>query len=157
MDREEAKAAIEATFASMPEGAGRVKSLREARDPGRNREIVDFRPRSTEHIDFTYKFYSYTDEDYTKILFLRAFLTEYLNNQLRHENTTTYHVSSKIGKQGGHAYLEISGDFAKEWVAEYKGGMKNFNELYAKDHGSQLEDVGRKLRKMMKWVDAKEV
>ena len=50
-----------------------------------------------------------------------------------------------------------SGDFAKEWVAEYKGGMKNFNALYDKDHGSQLEDVGRKLRKMMKWVDAKEV
>ncbi len=49
------------------------------------------------------------------------------------------------------------GDFAKEWVAEYKGGMKKFNELYAKDHGSQLEIVGRKLRKMMKWVDAKEV
>ena len=49
------------------------------------------------------------------------------------------------------------GDFAKEWVAEYKGGMKKFNELYDKDHGSQLETVGRKLRKMMKWVDAKEV
>ncbi len=49
------------------------------------------------------------------------------------------------------------GDFAKEWVAEYKGGMKNFNALYDKDHGSQLETVGRKLRKMMKWVDAKEV
>ncbi|RKY08753.1 MAG: ketol-acid reductoisomerase [Planctomycetota bacterium] len=50
-----------------------------------------------------------------------------------------------------------SGDFAKEWVAEYKGGMKNFNALYDKDYGSQLETVGRKLRKMMKWVDAKEV
>ena len=49
------------------------------------------------------------------------------------------------------------GDFAKEWVAEYKGGMNNFNALYDKDHGSQLETVGRKLRKMMKWVDAKEV
>jgi ketol-acid reductoisomerase len=50
-----------------------------------------------------------------------------------------------------------SADFAKEWVAEYQGGLKNFNELYEKDHGSQLETVGRKLRKMMKWVDAKEV
>ena len=50
-----------------------------------------------------------------------------------------------------------SGDFAKEWVAEYKGGLKNFNEQYDKDHASQLEDVGRSLRKMMKWVDAKEV
>lgn len=50
-----------------------------------------------------------------------------------------------------------SGQFAKEWVDEYKGGMKNFNALYDKDHGSQLEQVGRKLRKMMKWVKAKEV
>jgi ketol-acid reductoisomerase len=51
----------------------------------------------------------------------------------------------------------VSGEFAKEWVAEYKGGLKNFNALYEKDHGSQLEEVGRKLRKMMKWVNAKEV
>ena len=51
----------------------------------------------------------------------------------------------------------VSGKFAKEWVAEYQGGLKNFNALYEKDHSSQLEEVGRKLRKMMKWVDAKEV
>jgi ketol-acid reductoisomerase len=51
----------------------------------------------------------------------------------------------------------VSGQFATEWVAEYKGGLKNFNALYEKDHGSQLEDVGRGLRKMMKWVNAKEV
>lgn len=51
----------------------------------------------------------------------------------------------------------VSGKFAKEWVAEYQGGMKNFNALYEKDHSSQLEEVGKKLRKMMKWVNAKEV
>ena len=51
----------------------------------------------------------------------------------------------------------VSGQFAKEWVAEYHGGCKNFNALYEKDHGSKLEEVGRGLRKMMKWVDAKEV
>ncbi|OHB75667.1 MAG: ketol-acid reductoisomerase [Planctomycetes bacterium RBG_16_55_9] len=50
-----------------------------------------------------------------------------------------------------------SGKFAKEWVAEYQSGLKNFNELYKKDHDSQLEKVGRKLRKMMKWIDSKEV
>ena len=50
-----------------------------------------------------------------------------------------------------------SGEFAKRWVAEYKGGMKNFNALYEKDHSSKLEVVGRDLRKMMKWVNAKEV
>jgi ketol-acid reductoisomerase len=50
-----------------------------------------------------------------------------------------------------------SGAFAKEWVNEYKGGLKRFNELYEKDYNSQLEQVGRKLRKMMKWIGAKEV
>ena len=50
-----------------------------------------------------------------------------------------------------------SGKFAKEWVNEYQAGAKNFKELYEKDHNCQLETVGRKLRKMMKWIDAKEV
>ena len=50
-----------------------------------------------------------------------------------------------------------SGEFAKEWVGEYQGGLKRFNELYDKDHSSQLEQVGRSLRKMMKWIEAKEV
>ena len=49
-----------------------------------------------------------------------------------------------------------SGEFAKEWVAEYKGGLKKFNELYEKDDDCQLESVGKKLRKMMKWIDSKE-
>ena len=35
--------------------------------------------------------------------------------------------------------------------------MKNFKALYQKDHDRQLEVVGRKLRKMMKWINAKEV
>jgi ketol-acid reductoisomerase len=50
-----------------------------------------------------------------------------------------------------------SGQFAKEWVAEHSSGAKKFNQLYKKDYGSQLEVVGRKLRKMMRWIDAKEV
>jgi ketol-acid reductoisomerase len=50
-----------------------------------------------------------------------------------------------------------SGQFAKEWVNEYQTGLKKFNQLYEKDHNCQLEKVGRKLRKMMKWIQAKEV
>ncbi len=50
-----------------------------------------------------------------------------------------------------------SGAFAKEWVAEYRSGLKKFNALYNADHDGQLEQVGRRLRKMMKWIDAKEV
>jgi len=50
-----------------------------------------------------------------------------------------------------------SGEFAQEWVNEYQSGLKNFNESYDKDYNSQLENVGRRLRKMMTWIDAKEV
>ncbi len=50
-----------------------------------------------------------------------------------------------------------SGDFAKEWVNEYQSGLKTFKELYDKDYSCQLEIIGRKLRKMMKWIDSKEV
>ncbi len=50
-----------------------------------------------------------------------------------------------------------SGKFAAEWVKEYQGGAKKFNRLYEKDHDCKLETVGRKLRKMMKWIDSKEV
>jgi ketol-acid reductoisomerase len=50
-----------------------------------------------------------------------------------------------------------SGEFAKEWVNEYQSGLKKFNELYEKDHGSHLETIGRELRDMMKWIDSKKV
>jgi ketol-acid reductoisomerase len=50
-----------------------------------------------------------------------------------------------------------SGAFAKEWMNEYKSGLKNFKALYDKDHDSKIEQVGRKLRKMMAWIHAKEV
>jgi ketol-acid reductoisomerase len=50
-----------------------------------------------------------------------------------------------------------SGKFAREWVNEYKSGLKKFNALYKKDYNCQLEKVGRKLRRMMKWIKAKEV
>ena len=50
-----------------------------------------------------------------------------------------------------------SGQFAKEWVAEYQSGLKKFNALYEKDHDSQLEKVGKELRRMMKWIDSKEI
>ncbi len=50
-----------------------------------------------------------------------------------------------------------SGKFAKEWVREYQTGLKKFNKLYAKDYNCKLETVGKKLRRMMKWIDVKEV
>ena len=49
-----------------------------------------------------------------------------------------------------------SGQFAKEWRAEYEGGLKNFKRLYEADHTHPVEVTGRKLRKMMPWLKAKE-
>jgi ketol-acid reductoisomerase len=49
-----------------------------------------------------------------------------------------------------------SGAFAKEWRAEYEGGMKNFKRLYEQDNTHPVEVTGRKLRKMMPWLKAKE-
>jgi ketol-acid reductoisomerase len=49
-----------------------------------------------------------------------------------------------------------TGQFAKEWRAEYEGGMKNFKRLYEQDNQHPVEVVGRRLRKMMPWLKAKE-
>lgn len=48
------------------------------------------------------------------------------------------------------------GTFAKGWRAEYEGGMKNFKRLYEADNAHPVEVTGRKLRKMMPWLKAKE-
>jgi len=67
-------------------------------------------------------------------------------------------IDEKTRKEMKKILSEItSGKFAKEWVNEYAAGAKRFNELYQKDHDCQLEQVGRNLRKMMKWIDSKEV
>jgi ketol-acid reductoisomerase len=49
-----------------------------------------------------------------------------------------------------------SGQFAKEWRAEYEGGMKNFKRLYEQDLAHPVEVTGKRLRKMMPWLKAKE-
>ncbi len=49
-----------------------------------------------------------------------------------------------------------SGQFAREWRAEYEGGMKNFKRLYEADNAHGVETTGRRLRKMMPWLKAKE-
>jgi ketol-acid reductoisomerase len=48
------------------------------------------------------------------------------------------------------------GTFAKGWRAEYEGGLKNFKRLYEADNSHPVEVTGRRLRKMMPWLKAKE-
>jgi ketol-acid reductoisomerase len=49
------------------------------------------------------------------------------------------------------------GTFAKEWINEAKTGGKNFKAMKEKDKTHPVEVVGRKLRKLMSWINAKEV
>jgi ketol-acid reductoisomerase len=48
------------------------------------------------------------------------------------------------------------GTFAKEWLDECKAGKPNFKRLYEADTEHKIEKVGRELRKMMSWMEAKE-
>jgi ketol-acid reductoisomerase len=45
-----------------------------------------------------------------------------------------------------------TGEFAKEWMAEYAAGGKNFQRLRDADAAHPVEKVGAELRKMMAWI-----
>lgn len=45
------------------------------------------------------------------------------------------------------------GSFAREWMAEYHGGLKKYNEYKKQDSESLLETTGKELRKLMSWVN----
>jgi ketol-acid reductoisomerase len=45
------------------------------------------------------------------------------------------------------------GSFAREWVAEDAAGRPNFQKLRAEGEHHPIEEVGRKLRGLMSWVD----
>ena len=50
-----------------------------------------------------------------------------------------------------------SGEFAREWIAEHRAGAPNFRAERAKTKTLPIEEIGRSLRKMMPWIDAKEL
>lgn len=50
-----------------------------------------------------------------------------------------------------------SGKFTKEWVNEYKGGLKNYNALLKAGEKHQIEKTGTRLRGMMPWMAKKNI
>jgi ketol-acid reductoisomerase len=61
-------------------------------------------------------------------------------------------INAATKKEMAKILKEIqSGQFAKEWMAEYRAGKPNFNALLAKDAKHPIEKVGAELRKMMSW------
>lgn len=45
-----------------------------------------------------------------------------------------------------------NGEFAKEWVDEYKAGRPRYNELLENDMNHPIEKVGKELRAKMSWL-----
>ncbi|TLD41028.1 MAG: Ketol-acid reductoisomerase [Candidatus Jettenia ecosi] len=67
-------------------------------------------------------------------------------------------VTEETKKEMKRILTEIqTGQFAKEWILENQAGRPVFNALEKKDKGHLIEKVGRELRKMMKWINAKEL
>ncbi len=48
-----------------------------------------------------------------------------------------------------------NGTFAKNWIAENEKGRPFYNKIKKEQQNHQIEKVGAKLRKMMKWINAK--
>ncbi len=49
-----------------------------------------------------------------------------------------------------------SGQFAKEWILENKANAPGFKALRRRERQHPIEEVGRRLRRLMPWIDAKE-
>ena len=47
------------------------------------------------------------------------------------------------------------GTYAREWILENQAGRPSFNLIRKREQNSLLEQVGRKLRAMMSWLDSK--
>jgi len=50
-----------------------------------------------------------------------------------------------------------TGQFAREWILENKAGAPAFKSIRRREKNIQIEEVGRRLRRLMKWINAKEV
>jgi ketol-acid reductoisomerase len=50
-----------------------------------------------------------------------------------------------------------NGEFARKWILENKAGAPAFKARRRRGRDSQLEEVGRRLRRLMTWIDSKEV
>lgn len=67
-------------------------------------------------------------------------------------------VTEETRKEMKKILKEIqNGQFAREWILENKAGAPGFKATRRRERTHQLEEVGRRLRKLMTWINAKEV
>ena len=67
-------------------------------------------------------------------------------------------INASVKKEMKKILGEIqSGKFAKEWIRECKTGARKFKKMRTAARRHPIEKIGPKLRKMMKWMEAKSV
>ena len=67
-------------------------------------------------------------------------------------------VTEETKKEMKRILTEIQGgEFAKEWILENKANQPTFKATRRQERTHQIEEVGLQLRRMMKWIDSKEV
>ena len=67
-------------------------------------------------------------------------------------------VTAETKKEMKKILEEIqNGQFAREWLLENKVNAPAFKRVRARARDHQIEEVGRRLRKLMSWIDSKEV
>ncbi|MGH3731206.1 MAG: ketol-acid reductoisomerase [Micromonosporaceae bacterium] len=63
-------------------------------------------------------------------------------------------IDGRVKEEMKRILAEVrSGEFAREWVAEDEAGRPNFSKLREQGAQHPIEEVGKKLRDMMSWVD----
>ena len=68
------------------------------------------------------------------------------------------HFESMVKEEMAGVLSNIqNGSFAREWIEENKNGRPNFNARRKQEHDLLLESVGSELRKMMPFLDAKDI
>jgi ketol-acid reductoisomerase len=67
-------------------------------------------------------------------------------------------IDGSVKKRMAKALKDIqTGKFAKEWVAEYKGGYKEYNKLLKDGEKHPIEKTGAKLRALMPWIKKRDI
>jgi ketol-acid reductoisomerase len=50
-----------------------------------------------------------------------------------------------------------NGDFARQWILENKAGAPSFKAIRRRERNHPVEQIGKELRKMMSWIQEKEI
>ena len=67
-------------------------------------------------------------------------------------------INANTKKEMKKILTEIqNGKFVKQWVAEYKGGLKNYNALLKAGEKHQIEKTGERLRNLMPWMPKRDI